>query len=109
VQQQKCRPVPRDPGEHPPLGAARCDGDRFTTLSLYVQRIMHGLWLRMIPVNVVGSGIVAAGLNRFRSSGQPCYERGLGDPVIGVIGIQKEPGGRRSERCQQQNGHDDVP
>jgi hypothetical protein len=29
--------------------------------------------------------------------------------VTWSYGIQKEPGGRRSERCQQQNGHDDVP
>jgi hypothetical protein len=29
--------------------------------------------------------------------------------VTSSYGIQKEPSGRRSERCQQQNGHDDVP
>jgi hypothetical protein len=63
-------------------------------------------WGPAVSVNVVGSGIVGAGLNTFRSSGQPCMSVAC---VTWSYRSQEEPGGRPSERSQQQNGHDDVP
>jgi len=55
---------------------------------------------------VVGSGILGAVLNTVPIVLATLHERGC---VTWSYGSQKEPGGRRTERCQQQNGHDGVP